>query len=122
MLYNIIVRERKHLYKIKHLIKEKNIMANKFKEKQILAELLNDLYVEIDSKEQSTRTEYRITGKEEEQAKDWRSGELLWEDEEKTIPKFKDKWENVPKESLSEDDEIRVKMCQYIKTQLEKMI
>ena len=97
-------------------------MANKFKEKQILAELLNDLYVEIDSKEQSTRTEYRITGKEEEQAKDWRSGELLWEDEEKTIPKFKDKWENVPKESLSEDDEIRVKMCQYIKTQLEKMI
>lgn len=97
-------------------------MANKFKEKQILAELLDGLYADIDRKEQDARTEYKITGKEDEQAKDWRSGELLWEDEEKTIPKMRDKWETVPKEELNEEDEIRIKMCQYIKTQLEKMI
>lgn len=97
-------------------------MTNKFKEKQILAELLDELYTTIDRKEQDARTEYKITGKTETQAKDWRTGELRWEDEEKTIPKMEDKWETVPKESLSEDDEIRIKMCQHIKTQLEKMI
>lgn len=97
-------------------------MANKFKEKKVLAELLDDLYVEIDRKEQDARTEYKVTGKTEKQATDWRTGELKWEDEEKTIPKMEDKWETVPKENLTEDDEIRIRMCQYIKSQLEKML
>lgn len=97
-------------------------MANKFKEKQILAELLEELWANIDRKEVDAHTEYKITGKTETQAKDWRTGELRWEDEEKTIPKMEDKWETVPKETLNEDDEIRIKMCQFIKSQLEKML
>lgn len=97
-------------------------MANKFKEKQILAEILNDLYNEVESKEKSALTSYTPVG--ERQAKDWRSGELLWEDEEHTIPKMEKEWDYVAKsdDELSEDDRIKLKVCQYIKSQLEKMI
>ncbi len=95
-------------------------MANKFKEKQILAELLNDLYNVIEEKENETRREYKVVG--EEQAKDWRTGELQWEDDEHTVPKMTGKWDYAPKEELSEEDMIRLNMCTYIKTQLEKMI
>ena len=97
-------------------------MANKFKEKQILAEILNELYNHVDEQERHANLKYEPVG--EEQAKDWRTGELQWEDEEHTIPKMSKKWEHIPKEEceLSEEDKIRIKMCQFIKTQLEKMI
>jgi hypothetical protein len=97
-------------------------MANKFKEKQILAEILSDLYEEVEQKEKSVRTNYTAIG--EVQDKDWRSGELLWEDEEKTIPKMTKEWGYVDKdeEDLTEDDRIKLKVCQHIKSQLEKMI
>ena len=97
-------------------------MANKFKEKQFLAEILSDLYNEVEQKEKCTRTNYVPVG--EKQSKDWRSGELLWEDEEKTIPKMEKEWGYVDKdeEDLTDDDTLRIKVCQYVKTQLEKMI
>ena len=95
-------------------------MANKFQEKKILAELLNDLYNVVEEKENETRREYKVVG--EEQDKDWRTGELKWEDDEQTIPKMTAKWDYAPKEELTEEDMIRLNMCQHIKTQLEKML
>ena len=97
-------------------------MANKFEEKKILADILNDLYEEVERKEKSAYLSYKVVG--EEQAKDWRSGELQWEDEEKTIPKMTSKWADVPKadDELTEEDKIKIKVCQHIKAQLEKMI
>ena len=97
-------------------------MTNKFKEKQFTAEILSDLYEEVESKERSIRTHYQPIG--EVQDKDWRSGELLWEDEEKTIPKMKDQWDYVTKseDEMTEDDYAKIKACQYLKAQLEKMI
>ena len=97
-------------------------MANKFEEKRILAEVLNELYETVQRKENDVHSEYKVVG--QEQAKDWRSGELRWEDEEKTIPKMSDKWESVPKadEDLTEEDKLRIKVYQYVKSQLEKMI
>ena len=97
-------------------------MTTKFKEKQILAEILNDLYAEVNRKEESVGLSYKPVG--EEQAKDWRTGELQWEDEDKTIPKMTAKWDNVPKteEELTEEDKIRIRVCQHIKSLLEKML
>ena len=97
-------------------------MANKFEEKKLLAEVLNELYDTVQRKEDDVHSDYKITG--EEQAVDWRTGELQWEDEDKTIPKMKDKWETVAKadEDLTEYDKLRIKVYQYVKSQLEKMI
>lgn len=99
-------------------------MANKFKEKQIMAEILEELYTSVENKEKDAHREYKVIGKEDKQAKDWRTGELKWEDEEHTIPVMEDKWGYVDKaeDAMSEEDIIRIKVCQYIKTQLEKMI
>lgn len=97
-------------------------MANKFKEKQILAEILNDLYNEVEMKEKSARSSYVPVG--EVQDKDWRTGELKWEDEEHTIPKMTKEWGYIDKDEddLTEEDRIRIKVCQHIKAQLEKML
>ena len=97
-------------------------MTNKFKEKQFTAEILSDLYETVESKERDIRTNYQPIG--EVQEKDWRTGELLWEDDEQTIPKMTKEWGYVDKDDddLSEDDKLKLKVCQYIKTQLEKLI
>ena len=97
-------------------------MANKFKEKQFTAEVLNDLYEEVESKERSARTKYEPVG--EKQARDWRSGELQWEDEEQTIPKMEKEWGYVDKDEdeLTDEDRLKIKVCQQIKAQLEKLI
>lgn len=97
-------------------------MTNKFKEKQFTAEILSDLYEAVESKEKDIRTQYQPIG--EVQDRDWRSGELLWEDDEQTIPKMTKKWDYVDKDEadLSEDDKLKLKVCQHIKSQLEKMI
>ena len=99
-------------------------MANKFKEKQYVAELLNKLYCDIEREEKDCMQEYRRVGTTDVQETHWKTGELLWLDEEKTIPKMRDKWDYVQKseEEMTEDDYAKLKACQYIKTQLEKMI
>jgi hypothetical protein len=99
-------------------------MANKFKEKQFLAEILDKLYREVQAEEDSCRQEYTKVGVTDEQDRQWQTGELLWEDEEKTIPKMKAKWDYVAKseEELTPDDCAKIKACQYLKAQLEKMI
>ena len=97
-------------------------MTNKFKEKQFTAEILSDLYNEVEQKEKSVRTEYTHIG--EKQDTDWKTGDLLWEDEAQTIPKMTKEWGYVDKdeEDLTEEDRLRIKVCQNIKAQLEKMI
>ena len=99
-------------------------MANKFQEKQILAEVLNELYNIVEEKENSVHYQYKIVGKKDTQCTNWRTGELVWEDEAHTIPKMEDDWQSVPKteDEMTEEDNIRIKVYQHIKTQLEKLI
>ena len=97
-------------------------MANKFQEKQILAEVLSELYNTVEEKEKRVHYEYKVVGKKDTQSKDWRTGELLWEDEEKTIPKYDNDWQYVEKEDLTEEDELKIKVYKYVMAQLEKMI
>lgn len=97
-------------------------MANKFQEKQILAEVLNELYNTVEAKEKGVHYEYKVVGKKDTQKTDWRTGELLWEDAEKTIPIYEDDWQDVEKEDLTEEDLLKIKVYQYVMAQLEKMI
>jgi hypothetical protein len=96
---------------------------NKFKTKKAEAEILDELYMRVEEKLADTYTEYRPTD-EQEQDKDWRTGELLWEDEEQTIPKMKPVWKymEIPEEELNEDKQAIVKACKTIMTALEKML
>ena len=99
-------------------------MANKFKEKQYVAEILDKLYKEVEREEMDCGREYRKVGETDEQDRHWKTGELLWKDEEKTIPRMKEKWDYVEKskEEMTEEDYAKLTACKYIKAQLEKMI
>lgn len=99
-------------------------MANKFKEKQYQAEILGELYETLERLEKNHTTEYRQVGVSDVQDRHWRTEELLWEDDEKTIPKMKTIWDYVPKDEseLTEDDRLHIHIIYTIKAQLEKMI
>ena len=97
-------------------------MANKFQEKKIMVEVLDELYSTLEAKVKSVHYEYKIVGKKDTQSRHWNTGELLWEDEEKTIPRMDDDWREVEKEELTEEDELRLKVYKYLMVQLEKML
>lgn len=97
---------------------------NKFKVNAKESELLSRMAELLMSELESTQTSYQVVGKEDEQAHDYRTGELLWEDEEHTIPKYRDKWGNVPKrpEDITPEDEITIAACNNLLAKLEKLM
>jgi hypothetical protein len=99
------------------------MMENKFKVKKAEAEILETLYTTVQEKLESAYKDYRKTGTQE-QDKDWRTGELLWEDAEQTVPQMKDVWAfvNIPEEELNEDQIATVKACNNIMAYLEKLL
>lgn len=95
---------------------------NNIKVKRITLEYLERLFDNLEGYENDTKMEYAVVGKEDEQATDWRTDELLWEDEDKTIPRYRDKYDYVEKKKLSDDDKIRLEAIATIKKALEKLI
>lgn len=97
-------------------------MASKFmtmrKQGEVLEkveELLNSLIVDHGKK-------WQVVG--QEQAKNWEHNELLWEDDERTIPKMKDKYGyvDVPFEELEEEDKVLIEVCRTFIKKLDKLI
>ena len=88
---------------------------------KFLSELTTAIVDTIGDKLKGIKSEYTIIGKEEEQAKDFRTGDLLWEDEENTIPKFRDKWGWVEKE-LNDEDRNKIFTALKLEKELFKII
>ena len=97
--------------------------TNKFTERKIEAQILSELYEELEKKLKYAGASYECVGKETTQAKDWRTKELLWEDAEQTIPKYNDKYDYVPipEDELSEESKLEIKVIKNIMAKLEKM-
>ena len=90
--------------------------------KREMLDLLETLYKELDDAEKPIGKSYECVGKEEEQSKDWRTGELLWEDEEQTIPKYRDKWDWVEKGELDDNDKAKKEAIETIRKALDKLV
>lgn len=73
------------------------------KTKKAFFDVLEQTYDYVVSLRKDFSTKFDVVEKNV-QGKDWRTGELLWEDEEKTIPKLEDKWGTIeiPREELDE--------------------
>ena len=67
----------------------------KLQMKQAELKVLESLFDSLDYLERDTTTEFKKIGKKTTQAVD-RNDELLWEDAEKTIPKYEDEYDYVP--------------------------
>jgi len=75
--------------------KKNAIVINRLDVISAKGEILKKISEAIKDFEKDTIMEYKVVGKESEQATDWRTGELKWEDEEKTIPYYRDKYDYV---------------------------
>lgn len=94
----------------------------KLKVKEQVLDIVKYFFEILERKEEETTEEYACVGKSDEQAVDWHTKELLWEDEDKTIPKYRDKYDYVKKEELNEDDKARLEAINIIRTTLEKLV
>lgn len=97
-------------------------MAKKFTVMRKQAEVLERLEDVLNEIIRDKSMTWDVVGKEEEQATSWKTGELLWEDEEHTIPKYKNKYDYVPKAELDEDDQITIDVCNGFLKKLDKLI
>lgn len=97
--------------------------TNKFMERKIEAEVLGELYEKLEHDLKYATMSYERVGKEIEQARDYKTGELLWEDDEQTIPKFRDNWDyvDVPEDKLTDEQRIKIKVIKSVMAKLEKL-
>lgn len=97
-------------------------MAKRFTVMRKQAEVLERLEDVLNEIIRDKSMTWDVVGKEEEQARSWKTNELLWEDEEHTIPKYKNKYDYVPKAELDEDDQITIDVCNGFLKKLDKLI
>lgn len=94
----------------------------KLKVKAQVIDIIKGIYERLNVFEDDVSQEYTVVGKTDEQAVDWHTKEPLWEDEDKTIPMYRDKYDYVKKEVLNDDDKARLEAINQIRTALEKLV
>lgn len=101
-------------------------MASKYASAKKLIDILERLDNVLSDLEESAKTECKVISERvtDEQLTSWKTGELLWEDEEQTIPKMRveREWGNVPKAELDEDDEMTLSAIATVRKALDKLI
>ena len=87
------------------VVNRARVTAELIQRKRAGLDILERVYRCLDDMEKDYSMKYDCVGKETEQAKDWRTGELKWEDDEHTIPYYNSKWDYVliPEDELTED-------------------
>ncbi len=98
--------------------------TTKIQMKKAMLEVIEELYSSLENTEKNITHSYEVVGKEDEQATDWRTGELKWEDEEKTIPYYKNKYDYVKRDEADFNDYERAKLdaINEIRKALDKLI
>lgn len=102
-------------------------MANKIQMKAKELEVIASLYEELERMEKNELDEYRQLDDMEQKSVynyETHERELVWEDDEETIPVMVHKWGNVarPYEELTEEEKLKVDAIRKVKAYLEKAI
>ena len=97
---------------------------SKVEDKIKMLNILNRMYVILEDEMKNVLYDYRVVGKETEQKKHWKTGELLWEDEEKTIPRFDNIYDYVKKnpDEITDEDKSMITIIQTIEKHLDKLL
>lgn len=83
----------------------------------IISELLDTL----SSRLRGILYSYEVVGKEDEQSVDWRTKEPQWEDNEHTIPLYRNKYDWVKKTELTEAEDAEATLVREIAKKIAKM-
>ena len=92
--------------------------------KRAQLDVIEKLLEALDDVKKNTKCDFKVVGKKDEQARNWRTGELLWEDDEKTVPKYEDKYDYVPipEDELSEERKAKLGVIHDIKKIINSLI
>ena len=106
------------------MAKAKTTAPTKFAVKKAQLEILERFTKILDDMKSESTTDYRVVGKETEQATHWKTGELLWEDEEMTIPKYRDRYATVElsENELSDEQKAMLTAIDNMIAELDKMV
>ena len=99
-------------------------MTNKIQTKKAMLDIIEELFKSLDDTEKNVVYSYEVVGKEDEQAKDWKTGELKWEDDEHTIPYYRNRYDYVKRdvESLDDYDKAKLEAIAEVRKALDKLI
>lgn len=102
----------------------KNNTLNIITQKKALLNVLEKLMTELDSIEKDATTEYKVIGKSTEQMTNWKTGELMWEDEEKTVPKMRDEYGYVDltEDEMTDENRATLEAVKVVKEVIEKLV
>lgn len=94
------------------------------KVKKAVLEVLEVLEDRLDTEKRDVTMVYDVIGKETEQAKHWKTGELKWDDEEQTIPHYDNVYDYVDKkpEQYTDDDFAKLEAIETIRKALYELI
>lgn len=95
---------------------------NEIEKKIYTAEIVNDLYREVEQKINNLRYDYAIIGEEQARKRNKETGEWELQWNEDGSPLMKDKWGNVEKEELDDDDKECLEILKDLQKRLAKMI
>lgn len=90
--------------------------------KELLDVLTENVLPELERVEKQTRMDYRVVGKSDRQKTNWKTDELIFDEEGN--PVYEDKWDYVKKEEdeLTDKDKARLSAIELIYNALEKLI
>ena len=94
----------------------------KLRVKKEVISFIEVIFDVLDQREDNVRKDYLPVRDSDEQDTHWKTGELLWEDEEKTIPKMKKVYDYVEKPELTDEDKAKLEAIEVIRTALEKLV
>ena len=115
--------ETNHIFHYKGDLTMKNY-PNIMTKKAVL-EVISTLYNELDNITTNTTKEYKKIGVDEtKQRTHWRTGELMWEDEEQTIPSYEPIYDYVDKtdEDMTEEDIAMLDAIAVVRKALDKLV
>ena len=92
------------------------------REKRALLEKVESMVQSLEQDRVYYGQSYEEIGTSEEQDTNWKTKELLWEDEEKTIPKYKKIYGYVDKAELDDEDKAKIKAVDTIIDALLKLV
>lgn len=97
---------------------------NKFMEMKIKAEVLSDVYEMIFDEARRKCLRYEVVEENYQQATDWRTGELRWKDEEKTIPLMVDRYDfvEIPEEEMTEEEQVKKDVYDLVLKKIESLL
>lgn len=95
---------------------------NYFESKAIEAKELGDIYNFLQNRLTDVQSKWAVIGKKDEQAKDWKTGELMFEDD--GSPMYRDEYGYVPKtaDELTAEDHARITTIKNVMKLLEKAL